>query len=227
MKVLVVEDNKQFRKTICEHLREEGFAVDVAGDGEEGLYKASLSMHDVVVLDVMLPVISGFEVLSRLRAKGNTVPVIFLTARGSLDDRLAGLNGGADDYVVKPFEMAELVARIKASLRRSRGAPRPVLEVGAVRLDTVAKVALLNGVRVELTAREYALLEMLVLNRHKVISREEIYDRLYDENDDSISNLVEAYVYRLRQKFGKSCIETRRGMGYQFAEVEGEPSGRP
>lgn len=217
MKILVIEDNERLRRSLCEYLREEGFAVDIAGDGEEGLYKATSSAYDVIVLDVMIPVLDGFTVLSKLRAAGNTVPVIHLTARGSLADRLAGLNGGADDYIVKPFEMAELVARVKVAMRRSRGAPNPRIQIGPICLDTAAKVATVNGASVELTAREYALLEMLATKPHQVVSREEIYERLYDENDESTSNLVEAYIYRLRQKFGKSCIETRRGMGYQFA----------
>jgi two-component system OmpR family response regulator len=216
MKVLIVEDNHRLRKSLLDYLRDEGFAADAAADGEEGLYKALNWDYDAVLLDVTMPVFDGFAVLQRLRASGRKTPVIMLTARGELDDRVRGLDGGADDYLVKPFEMEELVSRLRSAIRRSGGSPNPVVEIGAIVLNTAMRTATVNGTPVELTAREYALMEILVMHRHEVVSRDFLYERLFDERDETVSNLLDVYIYKLRQKFGRERIRTRRGMGYQL-----------
>jgi two-component system OmpR family response regulator len=221
MKALVIEDNDRLRKSLLDYLRDEGFAADAAADGEEGFYKATNWDYDVIVLDVMIPLADGFEVLRKLRAKGRTTPVLMLTARGGLTDRLRGLNTGADDYLVKPFEMEELVARVRSVIRRSKHAPNPLLEVGPLKLDTANRTACLDGQPMELTAREYALLEMLVVHRDEVLSRDFLHEKLFDERDDSLSNMLDVYIYKLRQKVGKDLIRTRRGMGYQLVVESG------
>jgi len=215
MKVLVVEDNPRLRKSIVDYLRDEGCVTDAAGDGAEGLYKAVNWDYDVVVLDVMLPEMDGWSVLENIRQQKET-PVIMLTARDELKDRVRGLDGGADDYLVKPFEMEELVARIRALSRRSEGARSPVLEVGPILVHTASRRVELNGESVELTAREYTLLELFVYKRDQVLSRDFLYERLFDENDESISNMLDVYIYKLRRKFGKQRIQTRRGQGYML-----------
>ena len=216
MKILIVEDDVRLRRLLCDYHREEGFAVDEAADGQEGLYKALTWDYSALVLDVMIPAPDGFEVLRRLRSMGRLMPVLMLTGRGSLTDRLEGLNSGADDYLIKPFELAELVARLRASIRRSAGAPAPVLNVGLLSLNTVARTVHLEDRPVPLTAREYALLELLAWKRDGVVTRREINEQILDERDDSISNTIDVHIYRLRQKFGKARILTRRGMGYQL-----------
>lgn len=216
MKILIVEDNDRLRKSLLDYLRDDGFAADAAGDGEEGLYKAQNWDYDLIVLDVMLPKLDGWEVIQRLRQAGKEMPVIMLTARDKVDDRIKGLNCGADDYMVKPFEMEELVARIRAALRRSHGAPNPVLNAGAIQLNTATRTVFLNGELVMLTAREYALLEILMNKQNEVVTRDYLYERLFDERDESISNMLDVYIYKLRQKLGKEHLQTRRGMGYML-----------
>lgn len=219
MKLLIIEDNAYLRKSLLAYLREEGFAADAAEDGTEGLYKATNWDYDSLILDAMLPGFDGFTLVRKLRSAGRTVPVLMLTARTSLADRLEGLNSGADDYLVKPFEMEELVARIRALVRRSVGSPQMVFHVGPITLDTGRRVILMDNSPMELTAREYSLMELLVLHRHRVLTREYLYEKLFDERDDSLSNMLDVYVYKLRQKFGKRSIRTRRGMGYQLGIV--------
>ncbi|MEY4242730.1 MAG: hypothetical protein RLZZ245_315 [Verrucomicrobiota bacterium] len=218
MKILVVEDNDRLRKSVIEYLRDEGFAADAVADGEEALHRAQEWDYDVLVLDVMIPAPDGFEVLRRLRAAGKTAPVIMLTARTRLEDRLHGLNHGADDYMTKPFELSELVARIRSLVRRARHAPNPRIQIGALEMNMAAKSILLAGERVDLTAREYALLELLALRRDEVVSREFLYEHLFDERDETMSNMLDVYIYKLRHKLGKGVIRTRRGMGYQIAD---------
>jgi len=217
MRILVVEDDVCQRGLLCDSLREEGFAVDEAANGTEALHKALNWDYSGVLLDIMMPGPDGFEVLRRMRATGRTMPVLMLTGRVGLPDRLQGLDTGADDYILKPFAMSELVARLRAAIRRSAGAPCPALTIGPVSMDTVARTVTLEGRKVELTAREYALLEMLARNRNGVVTREEMFDQLFDERDDSMSNMLDVYIYRLRQKLGKDRILTLRGMGYQLA----------
>ncbi len=216
MRVLIVEDNDHLRKSIVDYLRDESFAVDSAADGEEGLYKVLNWDYDILLLDVMLPHRDGFEVLQELRKAGKTLPVLMLTARGELSDRVHGLNNGADDYLAKPFEMEEMVARVRAGIRRSNGKPAPHLVVGPITLNTSTRMATLHGKPVELTAREYALMEILATRREEAVSRNYLYEHLFDERDDTLSNMLDVYIYKLRQKFGREHIQTRRGFGYQL-----------
>jgi two-component system OmpR family response regulator len=213
MRVLVVEDEPELLQGLARALREDGYAVDEALDGDEGLFKAQSWDYDAIVLDLMLPGKDGWQVLAGLRRQRKT-PVLILTARDAVADRVRGLDTGADDYLVKPFDLAELLARLRALIRRSAGQAESVLVLGDVVVDTRARTVILGGAPVALTAREYALVELLALHRGRVVSRTQIYDHLFDENDDSLSNLVEVHVSNVRKKLGKDFISTRRGLGY-------------
>jgi two-component system, OmpR family, response regulator len=213
VRILVVEDEPDLLRGLARALREEGYAVDTSTDGEEGLYKAMNWDYDAVVLDIMLPRLSGWEVLTRLRAAKKT-PVLMLTARDAASDRVRGLNTGADDYVVKPFDLQELLARLRALIRRSSGQASSVLQVGAVMIDTAARSVSRGGEPVPLTAREYALVEFLALHRGEVVSRTTLYEHLFDEDDSTLSNLLDVHVSNLRKKLGHDFIATRRGHGY-------------
>jgi two-component system OmpR family response regulator len=213
MRLLVVEDEADLRNGLEQALREEGYAVDAVGDGEEGIYKAETWDYDAIVLDVMLPKFNGWEILERVRKLKKT-PVLMLTARDTVRDRVRGLNLGADDYLVKPFDLTELLARVRSLIRRSSNAPSPVLSIGAVDINTAARAVSLNGAPVTLTAREYALVEFLAFRRAQVVSRTELYNHLFAEDDDSLSNLLDVHVCNLRKKLGKDFIQTRRGHGY-------------
>ncbi|MGC6457676.1 MAG: response regulator transcription factor [Akkermansiaceae bacterium] len=214
MRILVVEDQDDLREVVAETLREESFAVDESPDGEEGLYKALNWDYDLVVLDVMMPVMDGWEVLEKLRKEKQT-PVLMLTALDQVRDKVKGLNHGADDYLAKPFDLAELVARVRAVIRRNGGEHRPEVSVGRVTINTTSKTLRYDDRPVEVTAREYAMAELMIQHRGEVISRDFLYEHLFDENDESMSNMLDVYVYKLRQKFGKDFIKTRRGQGYQ------------
>ncbi len=213
MRVLVVEDDADLLRALVQAFREEGYAVDQAADGEEGLYKATSWEYDAIVLDLMLPRLDGREVLRRLRRTHKT-PVLILTARDAVGDRVQGLDAGADDYLVKPFALSELLARLRALTRRAAGEAHPLLHIGDVVIDTAAHTVTQAGVSVTLTAREYALVELLALHRGKLVTRSMIYDHLFDEDDDSLSNLVEVHVFNVRKKLGKDFVQTRRGQGY-------------
>ena len=213
MRVLVVEDEPDLLRVIAATLREDGYAVDTAADGEEALYKATAWEYDAVVLDVMLPKLDGWSVLRRMRAVKRT-PVLMLTARDTVADRVRGLDAGADDYVVKPFSLTELCARLRALIRRSAGQAVPVIEIGDIQVDTVGKVVKRGDAIVALTATEYALVELLAMHRQRLVSRTTIYDHLFDEQDDSMSNLVDVHVSNIRKKLGRDFITTRRGLGY-------------
>ncbi len=213
MRLLVVEDEEDLRRGLEQALREEGYAVDAAGDGKEGLYKAQEWDYDAIVLDVMLPEMDGWEILGRLRKKKKT-PVLMLTARDGVRDRVKGLDLGADDYLVKPFNLPELIARVRALIRRSAGAPNPVIIFDSVKVDTAAKSILVDDQPIPMTAREYALIEYLATRRGKVVSRTELYDHLFAEEDESYSNLLDVHVCNVRKKIGKDFIQTRRGHGY-------------
>jgi two-component system OmpR family response regulator len=213
MRVLVVEDEPALLSVVAQALREAGYAVDEAADGEIGLYKATAWDYDAIVLDVMMPKRDGWSVLKSLR-KSHKTPVLFLTARDTVDDKIRGLDVGADDYMVKPFDLNELLARVRALIRRSAGQPSPMIEIGDVSIDTGAKRVTLTGQLVVLTAREYAIVELLARNRGRVVTRTQIYEHIFDENDDSLSNVVEVHVMNVRKKLGKDFIETRRGQGY-------------
>jgi two-component system OmpR family response regulator len=214
MRVLVVEDEPDLRRLLDQALREEGYAVDVAADGKTGLYKATEWDYDAVVLDLMLPGLNGWDVLSRLRAAAKPVPVLILTARDGLADRVRGLDSGADDYLVKPFALAELHARLRALIRRSAGQASPRIEIDGVVIDTAARTVTQEDTPVHLTAREYSLVEMLALRRGQVVTRTDLYAHLFDEEEDSFSNLLDVHVSNIRKKLGKDFIQTRRGYGY-------------
>ena len=213
MKVLLVEDEEDLLHVTATALRESGFSVDLARDGMEGLVKAETADYDAIVLDLMLPRMDGWEVLSRLR-QSKATPVLILTARDALADRVEGLNRGADDYLTKPFELEELIARLRALIRRSAGSPSPIVEVAGVQIDTAARTVTKRGEVVELSAKEYALLELLALHRGRLVTRSMIYEHIYGEEDDTLSNVVDVYVSNLRRKLGSELIETRRGQGY-------------
>ena len=213
MRVLTVEDEPDLLASLVKALREDGYAVDGALDGEEGLYKAESYDYDAIVLDIMLPGIDGWELLQRLR-KTKKTPVLMLTARDAVRDRVRGLDTGADDYLVKPFELAELLARLRALIRRSATQAQPCLAIGEVVIDTAARTVSRQGEPVALTAREYALVEFLALHRGKVVTRTTLYEHLFDENDDTLSNLLDVHVSNVRKKLGHEFITTRRGHGY-------------
>ena len=213
MRLLVVEDEADLRAGVEQALREEGYAVDGAADGEDGIYKAETWDYDAIVLDVMLPKLDGWQLLQRLR-KTKKIPVLMLTARDAVRDRVRGLDLGADDYLAKPFDLAELLARVRALIRRSANTPNPVVTIGDVAIDTGARTVSVEAVQVELTAREYSLIEFLAFQRGKVVSRTELYNHLFSEEDDSLSNLLDVHVCNVRKKLGKDFIQTRRGHGY-------------
>jgi two-component system OmpR family response regulator len=213
MRILVVEDDPLLCRSLVSTLRDESFAVDCANDGEEGLYKAKEDVYDAIVLDVMLPIYDGWEVLDQLRPDIKT-PVLMLTARDTIPDKVKGLNKGADDYLTKPFDPDELIARLNAIMRRSSGMVHPIIEIGNLTVDTATKQIRLDGQPVQITAREYVLMEYLASNRGTVISRSQLYERLFDENDDTLSNLLDVHVSNLRKKLGPTVIATRRGHGY-------------
>ncbi len=213
MRILVVEDEPDLREMLAKTLRVANYAVDVAPDGEEGLVKANSWTYDAIVLDLMMPKVDGWQFLAALR-KQHMTPVLILTARDALSDRVQGLDSGADDYVVKPFEATELLARVRAIVRRGSGKANSRIEIGDVTIDTAARTITQADKPVILTGREYALVELLALRRGELVTRTMIYDHLFDENDDSLSNLVEVHISNVRKKLGKDFITTRRGQGY-------------
>ena len=213
MRILVVEDEPRLLRNLAKALREAGYAVDTADAGDEGLYKAENYDYDAIVLDVMLPRLDGWEVLQQLRKQKKT-PVLMLTARDAHQDRVRGLDTGADDYLVKPFDLSELLARLRALIRRAAGQAQQHLELGDVLIDTRARSVQRAGQPVTLTAREYAILEYLALHRGEVVTRTELYEHLFDESDDTLSNLVDVHVFSIRKKLGHALITTRRGQGY-------------
>lgn len=213
MRVLVVEDEPRLLRSLAKALREEGYAVDTADTGDDGFYKAENFHYDAIVLDVMLPGLDGWQILERLRQQKQT-PVLMLTARDATRDRVRGLDTGADDYLVKPFDLTELLARLRALIRRSAGQSRPNLEVRDVVIDTRSRSVTRAGQPVVLTAREYAILEYLALHRGEVVTRTALYEHLFDESDDTLSNLLDVHVFSIRKKLGAELIATRRGQGY-------------
>jgi two-component system OmpR family response regulator len=216
MRVLVVEDEVDLARTLEKTLEEEQFAVDLAADGEDGLFKMTEIAYDAIVLDLMLPRGDGWSLLRGLRQAGKRTPVLIVTARDALEDRVRGLDLGADDYLTKPFALAELVARIRALIRRASGDPAPTLAVGDVTIDTAARTVCCGGRSIDLTAREYTLLELLARHRGVLLTRSTIWEHLYDEADDTASNVVDVYVSALRRKLGRDLIRTRRGHGYMI-----------
>jgi two-component system, OmpR family, response regulator len=213
VRLLLVEDEADLARAVRRTLEEEGFSVDTAANGDEGLQRAMTLDYDAILLDLMLPGVDGWTILRKLRTRKKT-PVLVLTARDAVQDRVQGLNLGADDYLTKPFSLDELVARVRALIRRAADQPSPLVTIGDVVIDTAARVVRKAGEPVHLAAKEYALLELLVLNRGKVVPRQQIYEHIYDEDDDSLSNVVDVYVSNLRRKLGKDFLETRRNQGY-------------
>ena len=226
MKILVVEDHPTLAASIAEGLRDDGYAVDLAHSGSEAEHLIRVNRYDCVILDIMLPEKDGWTILKEARRAGVTTPVLFLTARDGVADRVQGLNLGADDYLVKPFEWAELAARVAALIRRSHGQSRPVIQVADLEVDLTAKTVSRARRPITLTSREFALLEYLALRAGQVVSRTDIWEHLYDQNDESTSNVVDVYIGYLRNKidrpFATRLIHTRRGMGYVLS---GEESG--
>lgn len=228
MRILVVEDDPRMAGLLSRALRETGYAVDIARDGVQGADQASLVPYDLVVLDVMLPGMDGFSVCQRVRAAHGRMPILMLSARTEISDRVRGLDLGADDYLPKPFAIEELRARVGALLRR-RTLPQQIsLTVGPIRLDRSRRTAHVRGRMVELTAKEYSLLEYLLLNRGRIVTRREIAEHVWDEHFDPFSNLIEVYVGRLRQKIDASTdaktsfLTTRRGEGYFVEDLSQE-----
>jgi two-component system OmpR family response regulator len=220
VRVLVVEDSAAMASVIRRGLEEEGFAVDVAADGTEGLWMALEWDYDVVVLDAMLPGLDGFEVCRRMRAGRRWTPVLMLTARTSIDDRVTGLNAGADDYLVKPFALRELVARLQALLRRGTTSRPTVLECGDLTLDPVSRVVTRAGTELDLTAKEFAILELFMRHPGELLTRTRILDHVWDMAFDPSSNIVDQYIGYLRRKidkpFGRDTLKTLRGAGYRL-----------
>jgi two-component system copper resistance phosphate regulon response regulator CusR len=227
MRVLLVEDEPRVAHFIARGLREQSYAVDIGRDGEEALYQAGINDYDLVILDVMLPVKDGFEVCKEMRAQGLKQPILMLTARDAIDDRVTGLDCGADDYLGKPFDFKELLARARALLRRARELRPETLRVADLTVNTASHSVTRAGLAISLTAKEYSLLEFFVLRSGKLVGRDEIAEHVWDENFDPLSNIIDVYVRRLRKKIdeGFYCplIHTRRGEGYVFsAGPEGE-----
>jgi DNA-binding response OmpR family regulator len=219
--LLLVEDSVRLQRSLSTGLRKEGYAVDVTGDGAEGLWYATRNPYDAIVLDVMLPTLDGLTLLRRLRASGGQgadAHVLLLTAKDTVEDRVTGLRSGADDYLVKPFAFDELLARIEALTRRRHNAKNPVIAVDDLWIDTAARTVTRGGRAIELAAREYALLQFLALRQGQVVSRSQIEAHLHDERSELMSNVIDAAVYALRKKIDApgrpSLIQTRRGMGY-------------
>ncbi|HEV7667544.1 MAG TPA: response regulator transcription factor [Thermoanaerobaculia bacterium] len=232
MRLLLVEDSQRLRSTLERGLRKLGHAVDAAADGREGLWLATENSYDAIVLDLLLPEIDGYTVLKQLRERGKTSPVLILSAKDLVEDRVHGLDLGADDYLVKPFAFEELVARLQALSRRGHQVASPALVVGPLSVDLAARRVWCDGREVRLTAREFSVLELLALRRGEVVSRRELWEHLYEFEDEAASNVVDVLVYSMRKKLeaadgvGSSrLIQTRRGQGYLLDAAPAEPTG--
>ncbi|MCE9650557.1 MAG: response regulator transcription factor [Parvibaculum sp.] len=220
MRLLVVEDDPDLNRQLVTAFQEAGYVVDSATDGEDGHFLGDTEPYDAVVLDLGLPEMDGVTVLEKWRRAGRMMPVLILTARDRWSDKVAGFDAGADDYVAKPFFMEEVLARIRALLRRSTGHATSELECGPLRVDTRTSRVTVNGAAVKLTSLEYRLIEYLIHHQGRIISRTELVEHLYDQDFDRDSNTIEVFVGRLRRKLGKDMIETVRGLGYRLAAPE-------
>lgn len=231
MRLLIVEDEPNLRDSLCEQFRQAGFVVDAAADGEEGSYFATEYPVDAAIVDLGLPGISGMELIARLREAGRDFPILILTARDRWQEKVAALESGADDYVTKPFQPEEVLARIQALLRRAAGFASPVIEAGPIRLDMRAQQVFLAGKEVELTSFEYRVLEHLMRAAGKVVSKAELTESLYEQDFERDSNVIEVFVGRLRRKLDADNalkpIETLRGRGYRFALEVSRPAAEP
>ena len=214
MRVLLVEDEPDLASAISRALGDEGFAVDIVHDGDDGVFQATNLAYDAVVLDVLLPGRSGWEVLQAIRSSGRSTPIIMLTARDTVEDRVHGLNLGADDYLTKPFAVEELVARLRALGRRASGRPSPMLEIADIRIDLSGRRVFRGDSEVDLTAREFGILQLLAERQGDVVTRTEISERLYNDDSELISNAIDVHIASLRRKLGNVLIQTRRGLGY-------------
>lgn len=223
MRLLLIEDNSLLRKTICQYLSEAGFMTDSVSTGDEGLWAATENPYDVILLDLMLPNLDGMEILSRLRAKGNTTHILVISARDELADRLGALNAGADDYLVKPFPLEEMLARVHALLRRCYSKKSSILEVADLKMDCIRREVTRGGGRIDLTALEYRLLEYLAYRAGELVSRTEIWERVFEDGCGGGSNVVDVYIGYLRKKLNtegrQDLIHTRRGQGYILEDV--------
>lgn len=213
MRILIIEDEADLSRVLRKSLEECGFACDVAPDGREGLYRIESTTYDAIVLDLMLPFLDGRTLLARLREQHAT-PVLVLTARDDLRDKVMLINSGADDYLTKPFELSELIARLRALIRRSVHVAVPTLRIGDIAIDTVARTVTRGGAHVELSPKEYALVEYLAHHRGALVTRTMIYEHIYDDEDESLSNVLDVYVSRIRKRLGPDFVRTRRGEGY-------------
>jgi two-component system copper resistance phosphate regulon response regulator CusR len=227
LRILLVEDESSAARMLAKGLREQTYAVDVAGDGQAALYQASINDYDLIVLDVMLPIKDGFEVCRELRAASSSIPILMVTARESVRDRIEGLDTGADDYLTKPFDFHELLARVRALLRRGQALYPQVIEIGDLKIDTRAHRVSRAESSIGLTAKEYALIEYLARRQGEVVTRAEISEHVWDETFDAFSNLIEVYIQRLRKKIDDGqelrLIRTVRGEGYMLTAGTGEP----
>lgn len=223
MRILVVEDYAPVRIAVTQGLREAGFAVDDAPDGREGLWYATKNPYDVIVLDLMLPEVSGLDVLKKLRKDKHKAKILILTAKDAVEDRVEGLNAGADDYLIKPFAFEELLARVHVLMRRRYDQSDPLIEIGSLQINTTTQSVCRNGHIIPLTKREYALLAFLALRVGQVVSRTDIWENVYEFNSDAHSNVIDVYIRYLRQKLERPdwtpLIHTRRGYGYVLCEI--------
>jgi two-component system, OmpR family, response regulator len=218
MRILVVEDDKTLNRQLKEALTEGGYAVDVAFDGEEGHFLGDTEPYDAIILDIGLPQMDGLSVLEEWRRAGKTTPVLLLTARDRWSDKVQGIDAGADDYVAKPFHMEEVLARVRALVRRAAGHASNEIVAGPVRLDVRSGKVTVDGQAIKLTSHELRLLSYMMHHKGKVISRTELTEHLYDQDFDRDSNTIEVFVGRLRKKLPEDCIQTVRGLGYQIRE---------
>ncbi|MFZ4601808.1 MAG: response regulator transcription factor [Caulobacterales bacterium] len=224
MRILVVEDNADLREQLTRALNEAGYAVDAAGNGEDGQFLGETEPYDAIVLDLGLPKVDGVTVLKAWRAQGKVTPVLILTARDRWSDKVEGFDSGADDYLSKPFHTEELLARLRALLRRAAGHATSAIDCGDLRVDTRAARATLNGEPIKLTSHEYKVLAYLMHHRGRVVSRNELVEHIYDQDFDRDSNTIEVFVGRLRKKIGQDRIATERGLGYRLIDPAETPS---
>lgn len=231
MRLLLVEDSQRLRSTLERGLRKLGHAIDSAADGQEGLWLATENSYDAIVLDLLLPLVDGYQVLKQLRERGKATPVLILSAKDLVEDRVRGLDLGADDYLIKPFAFEELVARLQALVRRGHQVASPLMVAGPLSIDLAARRVWLEGREVRLTAREFSVLELLALRRGEVVSRRDLWEHLYEFDDETASNVIDVLVYSVRKKLESAAggvasrlIQTRRGQGYLFDAPSAAPA---
>ncbi len=223
MRILVVEDDADLRRQLGEALKDSGYAVDLADNGEDGHFLGDTEPYDAVVLDLGLPIIDGISVLQKWRADGKTFPVLILTARDQWSEKVSGFDAGADDYLTKPFHHEELLARLRALLRRAAGHTTDSIDIGGLHVDNRAARCFVDGMPVKLTSHEFRLLSYMAMHRGRVISRTELVEHIYDQDFDRDSNTIEVFVGRLRRKIGTNRIETVRGLGYRLIDPDNVP----